>query len=295
MKSIPIVVVLFLHIACTNEDRSEILENENQYFESIYPFALRGEMKIVFNILDTINENKLTPKELELKERYYNRFINKNDEYEYKVNDSTITNFVDIFHSYWCSILINNEQIKIADSLFIESMSNYILTHSPALENISPIVVKNDLYNYGNEFLNEKGYFSNAFGKTGQLYDLFLWKKEEVKNYSIELVNKTVTVKVHLMDDFISTGWSHYTTFGRKFASGWANREALFCVASAYDLESENYKISYLTHEGQHFSDYNHFPQLQQRDLEYRAKLIELIKSNKTTLELIRKFKSKCI
>ena len=108
--------------------------------------------------------------------------------------------------------------------------------------------------------------------------------------YSIGLLEDSVKVEVHFMKDFISTGWAHYVTFGKSYAGGWATREALYSVDDAYDRESENFNVSYLTHEGQHFADYKSFPALQQTDLEYRAKLIELIKSNETTHQLIEKF-----
>lgn len=291
MRSFIFLFITILLISCASKKNSEkptIINDSN--FKSIYPFALRGELQNVFNILDTINEKKISPRELKIKERYYTRFINQNEIFNYKTSDENIIEFVDMFHSYWKKNMIHGQTIEKADSLFTELMANYLIVNKYIPENVSFDLVENNLYKYSNDFLKGKGYFSNAFGKTGHLYDLFLWKKEEIENYSIELIEESVNVKVHLMDDFISTGWSHYTTFGRSYASGWANREALFCVVSAYDIESENFKISYLTHEGQHFSDYKKYPKLIQKDLEYRAKLVELAKSETTTIQIINKF-----
>ena len=291
MKSLIILFISISLISCANRNKlKESKELNNSGFENIYPFALRGELQNVFNVLDTINEKKLSLKEKKLKERYYMRFVNENDVFDYKTTDPIIIKFVDMFHSYWKKTMINGQKIDKADALFLESTANYLFKNKYESENVNLSLIESNIYKYSNDFLQEKGYFSNAYGKTGHLYDLFLWKEEEVVNYSIELIDESVDITVHLMDDFISTGWSHYTTFGRSYASGWANREALYCVVSAYDMESENYKVSYLTHEGQHFSDYRKYPRLKQKDLEYRAKLVELTKSSTTTIQIINKF-----
>ncbi len=291
MKTLVYLFFLSFLISCGNKKYSEtIADSDNPNFKTIYPFALRGEMNTVFDILDTLNVKQLNKKEIQIKRRYYERFINQTEKYDYKTKDAVIIPIVDMFHSYWNDVMINNEQLNIADSILIESMSQYLFSSKYKSENISLDTIRNDIHKFSNSFLKEKGYFSNAFGKTGHLYDLFLWKNENVKNYSVELIDETINVTVHLMEDFISTGWSHYTTFGRSYASGWANRKALYCVTSAYDTESENYKISYLTHEGQHFSDYKSYPNLLQKDLEYRAKLVELAKSGTTTKQMIKKF-----
>ncbi|WP_142785625.1 hypothetical protein [Changchengzhania lutea] len=291
MKLIYVAFLLLFLISCMTKKNSEsTTDSSNPNFEKIYPLALRGELVNVFNILDTINEKTLNEKDLRLKDKYYARFINKSDTYDYKTKDSIIIEIVDKFHNYWKTVMLDSLTVEKADSLFIKTMANYLYENKYKFEKIPLGSIQHDLYKYSNDFLNERGYYSNAFGKTGHLYDLFLWKKEHVKKYHIELIDDSVNVTVHLMHDFISTGWSHYTTFGRSYASGWAKRKALYAVDKAYDKDTENFKVSYLTHEGQHFSDYVEFPLLQQTDLEYRAKLVELVKSDKTTIQIIGKF-----
>jgi hypothetical protein len=62
-------------------------------------------------------------------------------------------------------------------------------------------------------------------------------------------------------------------------------------VRSAYDLESENFRISYLTHEAQHFADNHRFPGIERQDeLEYRAKLAELALARETVYQLLDAF-----
>lgn len=63
---------------------------------------------------------------------------------------------------------------------------------------------------------------------------------------------------------------------------GWANEDGLYCNLKCYkDLEGEEFQVSYLKHEAQHLYDYKYFPGLKSKELEYRAKLVELIYSKK--------------
>lgn len=61
-------------------------------------------------------------------------------------------------------------------------------------------------------------------------------------------------------------------------------------VASSWDLSSEGYRVSLLSHESQHFSDYKRYPKLAAPDLEYRAKLVELMLAHDTQRTLLAKF-----
>lgn len=97
-------------------------------------------------------------------------------------------------------------------------------------------------------------------------------------------------MNVLFMEDFVTLGWEEYATLGNYYPGGWATKDAIYCVKSAYDLKSENFLISYLAHEGRHFIDYKLFPKLESADLEYRAKLTELSLADKTMYELIEFF-----
>jgi len=127
-------------------------------------------------------------------------------------------------------------------------------------------------------------------GKTEPLYELMIWKSEETRIYDVQLPENPVKVKVVFLDQFASTGWAGYATCGVAQTGGWAKPDALYAVRSSYDLASENFRVSYLAHEGQHFSDYGKYPALEQPELEYRAKLTEIALSKDTTAELLRHF-----
>ncbi|MBW6457945.1 MAG: hypothetical protein K0B52_02165, partial [FCB group bacterium] len=146
------------------------------------------------------------------------------------------------------------------------------------------------LQKYLTESIIDRGYFTNALNSTGAYLDLFLWQKQQDSIFTVQLPESEIDVHVVLMDDFLSIGWTEYATMGKHYAGGWANRRALYCVRKAYDLSGEAFRVSYLTHESQHFSDYKNFPALEQPDLEYRAKLAELHAAEETGLRLIKNF-----
>ncbi|MEM1323254.1 MAG: hypothetical protein AAGG75_23515 [Bacteroidota bacterium] len=263
---------------------------DSSNFRKLYPYALRGEMKAVFEMLEMAEDSALTQAQRDLKRNYYHRFLYRTDDFDYNTDDPEIVNLYQRFQNYWRSVIIENVPLNLADSLFRDEMKYFLKKHfKPALE--IEQIAKNH-YTLFQEFFVSKGMHGIGIGKTGHLYDLYLWKKQEEKEYRIDLPEgQTVKVPVIFMRDFISNGWSHYTTFGYTFSGGWATREKLFCVEESYGPKDEEaFLVGYVSHEGQHFSDYQHFPKLKQTDLEYRAKLTELALAQETAHRTIHKF-----
>lgn len=127
-------------------------------------------------------------------------------------------------------------------------------------------------------------------GVTRPYYELMLWTDETGRDYRVDLSDEVVTVPVTFMDGFASRGWLHYATCEWFGAGGWTANGRLFAIRSSYDLDSEQFRVSYLGHEGRHFADNRAYPKLEQPELEYRAKLTELVLSRETTRKLLRKF-----
>lgn len=139
-------------------------------------------------------------------------------------------------------------------------------------------------------YLKDKGYHANDLGRTGFLYDLIIWKDVTEKIYDVALIEGSVRVKVNFIDKFVSLGWLGYARLGRG-PGGWATTEELFCVSELYpDLDSETFLVSYLKHEGQHFLDYKNFPDIPSKDMEYRAKLLEVAFLDERLMYLINSF-----
>ena len=117
-------------------------------------------------------------------------------------------------------------------------------------------------------------------GRTSGYYGPYIWKDEELRHYKVELPEGTQDYAVKFLDGFIMKSWLDYISFGETGTGGWSNGDGLIhCVRTAYDLESENFQVSLLKHEAQHSMDQAHYKGITNEELEYRAKLVELIYS----------------
>ena len=140
----------------------------------------------------------------------------------------------------------------------------------------------------------EQKYLADAFrqwglhflgGKTGGYYGPYIWKTSETVSYDVELPDGVQSYSVRLLDGFITRSWIDYLSFGEIGSGGWADGDGYInCVKSAWDFESESFRVSLLKHEAQHARDLEANKDMASEDLEYRAKLVELIYSSERNL-----------
>ena len=124
-----------------------------------------------------------------------------------------------------------------------------------------------------------EGYHA-LFGKTQGYYGPYIWRKTVPTVYRVELPGGTAEYTVNILKGFVFRGWMDYLTFGRYGTGGWASPDGTInCVEQAYDFESERFLVSLLKHEAQHTVDMKQFPEITPAELEYRAKLVELLYS----------------
>ena len=101
----------------------------------------------------------------------------------------------------------------------------------------------------------------------------------------MELPDRVQNYSVKLLNGFITRSWIDYLSFGEIGPGGWADGDGYInCVKSAWDIESESFRVSLLKHEAQHAQDLKTDKNMSSEDLEYRAKLVELIYSNERNL-----------
>lgn len=147
----------------------------------------------------------------------------------------------------------------------------------------------------GREFCEiEEGEIAAAFaahgysflgGLTGGLRGPYIWKSTREHTYNVELPNGTRPFSVRFLDGFISQSWLHYISLGEIGTGGWTSADGIInCIEASYNTESENFNVSLLKHEAQHSFDMENFPDMLSAELEYRAKLVELIYSTERKL-----------
>lgn len=126
-------------------------------------------------------------------------------------------------------------------------------------------------------------------GKTNGLYGPYVWKTTVPTTYAVELTDTVSQYTVNILSGFIFRSWMDYLTFGAKGTGGWTSPDGTInCVEKAYDFESEQFKVSLLKHEAQHSEDLKRWPEIKPHELEYRAKLVELIFTEQ--MNLLEKF-----
>ena len=122
--------------------------------------------------------------------------------------------------------------------------------------------------------------FHALMGRTSGYYGPYIWKVEELKYYKVELPEGEQDYAVKFLDGFIMKSWLDYISVGETGTGGWSNGDGLIhCVRAVYDLESEDFQVSLLKHEAQHAMDQARYKDITNEELEYRAKLVELIYS----------------
>ena len=122
-------------------------------------------------------------------------------------------------------------------------------------------------------------------GKTGGYYGPYVWRSIETTSYAVELPTGVYNYALRLLDGFIMRSWLDYLSFGEIGSGGWVDSDGrINCVRSAWDFESESFRVSLLKHEAQHARDLETDKDMSSENLEYRAKLVELIYSSERNL-----------
>lgn len=225
-------------------------------------YLWKGQLHEAMNYLSILPDKK------DLFEKYINVF--EKGQY-YKRTDNEILGDIDrIYQNYYRNIFWNNTQKREAEKLLIQALWIFCGSKSdlPMDENIEHEIAK-IVNKEGYEFLG--GYTQGFFGP-------YIWKSSTKVTYEVELPSGIEPYTIIMMDGFISRSWLDFISFGITGAGGWVgNNGILCCVSNLYDVESNEFNISFLKHEAQHAYDKKKYPYMSSVDLEYRAKLVELI------------------
>lgn len=127
--------------------------------------------------------------------------------------------------------------------------------------------------------------FHALTGRTNGCFGPYIWRTTVPTTYIVELPEGTCEYTVNILKDFVLRSWMAYLTFDTHGTGGWTSPDGTInCVESAYDFESEQFRVSLLKHEAQHVCDKQRWPDMPSWQLEYRAKLVELIYTKERNL-----------
>ena len=237
-----------------------------------YGYIVKGDLR------GAITYIKQFPEQTNL----YNRFMDVYEHEQYMTYevDAELNNILTAYQQYYRDafyLCIGQEQAanKLRDRL---AVLLGIKDNSIALCNIEQNQLVKLFMNCGLHFMG---------GKSSGYYGPYIWRTTEMASYDVELPDGIQTYTVKLLDGFITRSWIDYLSFGEIGPGGWADGDGYInCVKSAWDFESESFRVSLLKHEAQHARDLAMNKDMSSEDLEYRAKLVELIYSSERNLLL---------
>lgn len=187
------------------------------------------------------------------------------------VTDEFVRQVLHDYQDYWWHAMKAPQQRAPLEGRLLETLRKRIGTDAAGAKDMDALepILQGQLLARG---------YRAQLGRTLPLRELMMWRRQETRPWKVELPEGPYTVKVELLDDWVSRGWTSYGRCERGSAGGWATAEALYAVVPSYTegLDSEAFRVVFLGHETQHFADQNAFPGLASWELEYRAKLVEL-------------------
>ncbi|MBO5198772.1 MAG: hypothetical protein J6B85_09695 [Lachnospiraceae bacterium] len=240
--------------------------NKNIFYGELVKGNLNGAVKYLKQFADRIE--------------LYNKYISVFEKEQYSTFeiDDRLNEILIIYQKYYREVFyLNIEAEKAA-----ENMKNRFFHF---------FNMKNKKIEFREIEENEiaEAFHSSSFqflgGKTGGYFGPYIWKKTELKKYDVELQDGMKEYTVILLSDFISKGWIDYISFGEVGTGGWVDGDGIInCIKESYNLKDESFQVSLLKHEAQHAMDQLNYKNMSSEDLEYRAKLVELIYSRERNL-----------
>lgn len=190
----------------------------------------------------------------------------------YKRTDHELLGNIDqIYQHYYRNVFWNKMSRKEAEDFLFHELWQYLGSDEllPKDETIENEIARH---------VEAEGYHFLG-GTTQGYYGPYIWKSSTREAYEVELPSGIQPYTIVMMDGFLSRSWLDFLSFGTIGAGGWAGEDGtLCCVRSSYEKGGkEVFSLSFLKHEAQHVYDQAKYPDMPAVDLEYRAKLVELI------------------
>ena len=253
-----------------------------EYSKSEYSgYLICGKLKAVIAYLEQF------PEKAEIVEQYKAIFYEK--KLPQACDNSVVNNILFPFYMYYHDIFFDEISEdegraalteRLAQLLHLEYSKNWTTKEYEKFfdDEIEPRL---------EEIVTAEGYHYMGGDTQGHMGP-YIWKDESLTTFEVQLPNQTEQYTVNLLSGFVSRSWLDYISLKEIGPAGWAGKDGIInCVIDAYKegIESEPFQVHFLKHEAQHIVDYTANPELSGVDLEYRAKLVELIYSKRDIFE----------
>ncbi|MCL1995926.1 MAG: hypothetical protein FWG63_06960 [Defluviitaleaceae bacterium] len=125
-------------------------------------------------------------------------------------------------------------------------------------------------------YYKRRGYYVGV-GFVAPYFNIMIWRKQTCETATVEIPEGKVDVNLYAIEEVITRGWLDYLSLGKTGVGGWATKNDICYFKDKYENTPDEFQISLLKHEAQHVFDQRKYPKMKSVDLEYRAKLVELI------------------
>jgi len=261
---------------------------ETHALDDMFLTAFNGNAKLALEIANSLSNDDLTPEDIEKKERFIHRF-GSTEEIIYTEESKLVNDLMNIYQPYWHKVLMQEVTPEQGLNEFLAVIFPFLMEKGYVQSGETQDDVLESARAFLSDLLLKDGYHSQI-GQTGHMMDIYLWKQEERKSYTVTLPEATTDAEVVFLKNIVTLGHYEYATLGRINVGGWAIGTDIYCPEKEYDIQGELFSISLLTHETQHCTDYQSFPKLSPIDLEYRAKLAELSNAQETVYIIIERY-----
>jgi hypothetical protein len=262
------------------------MQEQVHSFKQIIGPACNGDVSLTLSRLDSLDRFRnplLNLKYQKLKKKYYQRFLGDTEKTKKLSKNKVVNDVCNFYQDYWKIKLLNTP--LNCDSILYDKLSHYLvdnkLTELP-FDSLSKTINDDSELSM---VLEKEGFYSNFLLLNG-IQDVLIWDKQSLSEYVVDLPESKLAVNVIFIENYVLRGAAYYASFGHSQIGGWTSSgdPSIYCNKGSYKIKSEKFKYSYLKHESIHFVDIDNYPNLEPADLEYRAKLIELIYCTKKTI-----------
>ncbi|MEM9501078.1 MAG: hypothetical protein AAF941_04460 [Pseudomonadota bacterium] len=260
----------------TDTDHGEVISNA-------IGVGLQGDAQRAVELLRSIEGVALTEGQKKYRSCMLERFGSHEPSLESTQDQNSFADtIVATYKAYWHAALTDPERREE----YTEKLEQQLRDILDLSEGADSFEIERNL----RERLSIDGLYA-LLGQTGVLRELMIWQNEERGPVSVEMPHGTYQTEVAFLDDFIISGWGQYATCETRGAGGWVADRTLFAVVPLYDdIEGEEFRVTFLGHETQHFLDLDAYPDMLSWELEYRAKLMELAMADETRERVLQKF-----